>query len=315
MPIEKSEKIWMNGEFVDWDKAQIHVLTHALHYGSGVFEGIRAYETAKGAAVFRLTEHMERLHDSSKVYLMPVPYPVNELVEATKELIRQNNHDSCYIRPIVFRGYGEMGLNPLNSPVDVVIASWRWGTYLGDEGLKNGIKAMISSFSRIDPNSLPPAAKATGQYINSILAKMEAIYSNYEEAIMLDSRGFISEGTGENIFVVKNGVIHTPSTAASILEGITRDTIITLARDMGYEVIERDLVRSDLFLADEIFVTGTAAEITPIREVDKREIGKPGPITLALQERFFKVVKGEDDKYSHWLEYVKMEEKSSSSVS
>ena len=304
MPIEKVEKIWFNGEMVDWDKAQVHVLSHALHYGSGVFEGIRAYETPKGPAIFRLTEHIERLMDSSKIYLMPVPYSVEQLVEATKELVRVNKLKSSYIRPIIFRGYGEMGLNPLNSPVDVAIATWSWGTYLGEEGMKNGIKAMISSFRRIDPNSLPPAAKATGQYINSILAKLEAIYSNYEEAILLDSRGFVSEGTGENIFVVKNGVIHTPSTAASILEGITRDTVIELARDMGYEVIERDLVRSDLFLADEIFVTGTAAEITPIREVDKREIGKPGPVTIALQEKFFAAVKGEDAKYEHWLEYV-----------
>ncbi|HCG99838.1 MAG TPA: branched chain amino acid aminotransferase [Actinobacteria bacterium] len=304
MPIEKVEKIWFNGEMVDWDKAQVHVLSHALHYGSGVFEGIRAYETPKGPAIFRLTEHIERLMDSSKIYLMPVPYSVEQLVEATKELVRVNKLKSSYIRPIIFRGYGEMGLNPLNSPVDVAIATWSWGTYLGDEGMKNGIKAMISSFRRIDPNSLPPAAKATGQYINSILAKLEAIYSNYEEAILLDSRGFVSEGTGENIFVVKNGVIHTPSTAASILEGITRDTVIELARDMGYEVIERDLVRSDLFLADELFVTGTAAEITPIREVDKREIGKPGPVTIALQEKFFAAVKGEDAKYEHWLEYV-----------
>ncbi|MDI6816975.1 MAG: branched-chain amino acid transaminase [Actinomycetota bacterium] len=304
MPIEKVEKIWFNGEMVDWDKAQVHVLSHALHYGSGVFEGIRAYETPKGPAIFRLTEHIERLMDSSKIYLMPVPYSVAQLVEATKELVRVNKLNSSYIRPIIFRGYGEMGLNPLNSPVDVAIATWSWGTYLGDEGMKNGIKAMISSFRRIDPNSLPPAAKATGQYINSILAKLEAIYSNYEEAILLDSRGFVSEGSGENIFVVKNGVIHTPSTAASILEGITRDTVIELAEELGYEVLERDLVRSDLFLADEIFVTGTAAEITPIREVDKREIGKPGPVTISLQKKFFAVVKGEDEKYEHWLEYV-----------
>jgi branched-chain amino acid aminotransferase len=304
MPIDKVEKIWMNGELVDWDKAQVHVLTHALHYGSGVFEGIRAYETPKGTAVFRLKEHMERLHDSANVYLMPIPYSPDELCAATKELIKVNGLKSCYIRPIAFRGYGEMGLNPLNSTVDVSIAAWFWGTYLGDEGLKNGIRATISSFRRIDPNSLPPAAKATGQYLNSILAKIEAIHSNYEEAILLDSRGFVSEGSGENIFVIKNGVIHTPSTAASILEGITRDTVITLANDLGYEVIERDLVRSDLFLADEIFVTGSAAEITPICEVDTRVIGKPGPITKALQDKFFAVVKGEDEAYSHWLDYV-----------
>ena len=305
MPIEKVDKIWLNGEFVDWDKAHVHVLTHALHYGSGVFEGIRAYETAKGTAVFRLTEHIERLMDSAKIYLMPMPYSVEELVEATKELVRINKLKSCYIRPIAFRGYGEMGLNPLHSPVDVAVAAWSWGTYLGEDGLKNGIRAMVSSFNRIDPNSLPPAAKATGQYINSILAKLEAIHSNYEEAILLDSRGFVSEGTGENVFVVKNGIIHTPSTSASILQGITRDTVIELAKNLGYEVIERDLVRSDLFLADEIFITGTAAEITPIREVDKREIGSPGPVTVALQEKFFEVVKGEDDRYTDWLEYVR----------
>jgi branched-chain amino acid aminotransferase len=305
MPIKKVDKIWLNGEFVDWDKAHVHVLTHALHYGSGVFEGIRAYETAKGTAVFRLTEHIERLMDSAKIYLMPMPYSVEELVEATKELVRINKLKSCYIRPIAFRGYGEMGLNPLHSPVDVAVAAWSWGTYLGEDGLKNGIRAMVSSFNRIDPNSLPPAAKATGQYINSILAKLEAIHSNYEEAILLDSRGFVSEGTGENVFVVKNGIIHTPSTSASILQGITRDTVIELAKNLGYEVIERDLVRSDLFLADEIFITGTAAEITPIREVDKREIGSPGPVTVALQEKFFEVVKGEDDRYTDWLEYVR----------
>jgi branched-chain amino acid aminotransferase len=247
---------------------------------------------------------MERIHDSAKVYLMPVPYSVEQLCDVTKELIRINRLKSCYIRPLVYRGYGEMGLNPLNAPIDVSIAVWFWGTYLGDDGLKNGIRATISSFRRIDPNSLPPAAKATGQYINSILAKIEAIHSNYEEAILLDSRGFVSEGTGENIFVVKNGVIHTPSTAASILEGITRDTVIKLAKDLGYEVIERDLVRSDLFLADEIFVTGTAAEITPISEVDTRLIGKPGPVTKALQDKFLAVVKGEDETYSDWLDFV-----------
>jgi len=304
MPIDKVDKIWMNGKLVNWDDAKVHVLTHALHYGSGVFEGIRAYETDKGTAVFRLTDHMQRLLNSAKIYLKILPYSLDELVEATKETIRANNLRSCYIRPIAFRGYGEMGLNPLDAPVDIAIAVWSWGAYLGEDGLRNGIRAMVSSFQRIDPNALPPAAKATGQYINSILAKMEAIYGGFDEAIMLDSRGFVSEGSGENLFIIKNGVIYTPSTSASILEGITRDTVIKLARDMGLEVVERDLVRSDLFLADEIFCTGTAAEITPIREVDKREIGKPGEITKKLQEKFFAVVKGEEDKYSDWLEYV-----------
>lgn len=304
MPIEKVEKIWMNGRLIDWDDAKIHVLTHALHYGSGVFEGIRAYETDRGTAVFRLNEHIDRLYRSAKMYLMPMPYEPEELAEACRELVRVNGLKSCYIRPIAFRGYGEMGLNPLNAPVDVAIAVWAWGTYLGDEGLKHGIRAMISSFRRIDPNTLPPAAKATGQYINSILAKIEAIYSEYEEAILLDSRGFVSEGSGENLFIIKDGVIYTPSTAASILEGITRDTVITLARDMEYEVVERDLVRSDLFLADEMFCTGTAAEITPIREVDKRVIGEPGLITRALQTKFFSVVRGEDGDYDEWLDFV-----------
>lgn len=304
MPIDKVEKIWMNGKLVKWDDAQVHVLTHALHYGSGVFEGIRAYETKKGTAVFRLTDHMKRLFRSAKIYLMDLPYTLEELVEATKETIRANKLKSCYIRPIAYRSYGEMGLNPLGVPIDVSIAVWSWGAYLGEEGLENGISAMISSFQRIDPNALPPAAKATGQYINSILAKLEAIYGGFEEAILLDSRGFVSEGSGENIFIVKDGIIYTPSTAASVLEGITRDTVIKIAQDMGYEVVERDLVRSDLFLADEMFCTGTAAEITPIRELDKRVIGKPGPITRKLQEKFFGVVRGEEEKYLKWLEYV-----------
>lgn len=304
MPIDKTELIWMNGKLVPWDEAKVHVLTHALHYGSGVFEGIRAYETARGTAVFRLSDHIRRLLDSAKIYLMPIPYSAGELVAATKETVKANNMKSCYVRPIAFRGYGEMGLNPLSAPVDVAIAAWPWGAYLGDEGLKHGIRAMISSFQRIDPNTLPPASKATGQYINSILAKMEAIYSEYEEAIMLDTRGFVSEGSGENLFMVKNGVICTPATSASILEGITRDSVIAIARHLGYEVVERDLVRSDLFLADEIFCTGTAAEVTPIREVDKRVIGDPGPITRAIQDKFFEIVRGEDAEFGDWLELV-----------
>lgn len=304
MPIEAVKKIWMNGQLVDWAEAKVHVLTHALHYGSGVFEGIRAYETATGTAVFRLREHMERLERSAKIYLMELPYSVDQLIVATKETIKTNELKSCYIRPIAFRGYGEMGLNPLGCPVEVSIAVWPWGAYLGDEGFANGIKAMISSFRRIDPNSLPPAAKATGQYINSILARLEAVYSDYEEAIMLDSRGFVSEGTGENIFIVKNGAIFTPSTSSSALEGITRDTVMKIADDLGIAVTERDLVRSDLFLADEVFCTGTAAEIVPIREIDKREIKKPWPVTARLQEKFFSIVKGEDNKYSDWLDYI-----------
>lgn len=304
MPIPEAKYIWLNGEFVSWNEARVHVLTHALHYGSGVFEGIRAYKTNSGTAVFRLTDHIKRLFRSAKIYKMPIPYTVEELVEATKETIRRNELDSCYIRPIVFRGYGEMGLFPLKAPVDVAIAVWSWGAYLGEDGIKHGIRAKISSFRRIDPNTLPPAAKATGQYINSILAKIEVVEEGYDEAILLDTRGFVSEGSGENIFVVRNGKILTPSTAASILEGITRDSVIVLASELGYEVIERDLVRSDLYWADEVFFTGTAAEIVPIREIDGRQIGEPGPITRQLQDAFYSVIKGENPKYQDWLEHV-----------
>ncbi|HAW60210.1 MAG TPA: branched chain amino acid aminotransferase [Actinobacteria bacterium] len=304
MPIQKVDKIWMNGRLVDWDEAKVHILTHALHYGSGVFEGIRAYKTIKGTAVFRLTDHLKRMERSAKIYFMELPYTVAELAEATKELIRVNKLDGCYIRPIAYRGYGEMGLYPMNAPVDVAIAVWPWGAYLGEEGIKKGIRAKISSFRRIEPNSLPPAAKATGQYINSILAKMEAIFSDYDEAILLDSKGMVSEGSGENLFVVRDGIIYTPSTGASVLEGITRDTVMKIAADVGYKVMEKDFVRSDLYFADEAFFTGTAAEIVPIREIDNRPIGEPGPITRKLQDRFYTIVRGEDEKYRDWLEFV-----------
>jgi branched-chain amino acid aminotransferase len=304
MPVPKAKYIWMNGKFLEWDEAKVHVLTHALHYGSGVFEGIRAYSTKKGTAVFRLTDHIKRFFRSAKIYFMDIPYTLNELVETTKELIRKNGLESCYIRPIAFRGYGEMGLFPLKCPVDVAIAAWTWGVYLGEEGIKNGIRVKISSFRRIDPNALPPAAKATGQYINSILAKVEAVSDGYDEAILLDTKGVVSEGSGENIFIVKNGKLITPTTSSSILEGITRDSILTLAREMGIEIWERDIVRSDLYWADEAFFTGTAAEVVPIREVDNRSIGKPGPITKKLQEAFYAVIRGEDSGHEEWLECV-----------
>jgi branched-chain amino acid aminotransferase len=304
MPIPETEKIWMNGKLVDWKDAKIHVLTHALHYGSGVFEGIRCYNTEKGPAVFRLVEHMERLEDSARIYMKKVPYSTDELCRAAKDLIKANKLNECYIRPIVYRGYGEMGLNPLKCPVDVSIAAWKWGSYLGEEGLKNGIRAKISSFQRISPNILPSGAKGTGQYLNSILAKLEALDVGYDEAILLDNRGFISEGPGENIFIVTNGVIYTPPEHASILMGLTRDTAMKLARDMGYEVKETDLTRGMLYLADEAFFTGSAAEITPIRLVDGREIGKPGPVTKAIQAKYFDVVRGRDKKYADWLDYV-----------
>ncbi len=304
MPIQKVKKIWMNGKLVNWDDAKVHILTHALHYGSGVFEGIRCYKTDDGPAVFRHREHMERLQDSASIYHMKLPYSVEELMDATKELIRENGLEECYIRPIAYRGYGEMGLNPLNVPIDVAIAVWPWGAYLGDEGIKNGIRTMISSFQRISPKSLPPFAKCTGTYVNSILSKLESLHAGCDEAIVLDYRGFISEGPGENLFMIKSGKIFTPPEHASILVGITRDTAITIAKDLGYDVIETDITRGQLYLADELFFTGTAAEITPIREVDGIEIEKPWPITKAIQEKFYATIKGKDDNYKDWLDYI-----------
>jgi branched-chain amino acid aminotransferase len=305
MPIEKTAKIWMDGELVDWDDARIHVLTHTLHYGSGVFEGIRAYPTDDGPAVFRLTDHMRRLHQSAHLFLMDLPYSLEELVEATRETIQVNQVESCYIRPIVYLGYGEMGLNPLPCPVNVSIAVWPWGTYLGDEGIKHGVRMKVSSWRRMDPNVNPVAAKGTGIYINSSLAKVEALKAGYDEAILLNTHGYIAECTGENLFVVKDGVLLTPPLASGALEGITRDSVITIARDHGYEVHETDLVRSDLYAADEAFLTGTAAEIVPMRSVDDREIGEPGEITRKIQETYFAVVHGEVEQYKHWLDYVR----------
>ncbi len=304
MPIQEVSKIWMNGKLIEWGDAKIHLLTHALHYGSGVFEVIRCYKAAKGPAVFRLKEHMKRLHDSAEVYLMQIPYSVDELCKATKDLIKANKLEECYIRPIAFRGYGEMGLNPLDAPVETAIAVWPWGTYLGEEGLKNGIRAKISSFQRIDSNTLPPRVKATGQYINSILAKMEVLECGFDEAIMLDSRGMISEGPGENIFIVKDNILYTPPEHASILPGITRNTVLELADEMNQSVKVTDVDRGLLYTADEAFFTGTAAEITPIREVDGHSIGKPGPVTKKIQEKFFDIVKGKNSKYEHYLDYV-----------
>jgi branched-chain amino acid aminotransferase len=304
MPIQEVEKIWMNGKLVDWHDAKIHVLTHALHYGSGVFEGIRCYNTIEGPAVFRLKEHIDRLFDSAKLYFMDIPFSREELRDACKEVIRANGLKECYIRPIAFRGYGEMGLNPLNCPVDVAIAVWPWGAYLGEEGLKKGIRVKTSSFQRIAPNILPPLAKATGQYINSILGKLESLNSGYDEALMLDYRGFVSEGPGENIFMVKNNIIYTPPEQASILRGITRNSVITIAKDLGFEVRETDITRGELYLADEVFFTGTAAEITPIREIDGYKIGDPGKITRKIQQKFFEIIRGKDKKYISWLDFL-----------
>ena len=305
MPLDKVEKIWMDGTLVDWDDAKVHVLTHTLHYGSGVFEGIRAYPTAQGAAVFRLTDHIVRLFNSAKIFMIDIPYTPDQLIDAVKETIRVNNLDGCYIRPLVYLGYGEMGLNPLPCPVNVSIAVWPWGTYLGDEGVKHGVRMKVSSWQRHDPNALPPAAKGVGMYMNSSLAKVEALNAGYDEAILLSPQGYVSECTGENIFVVRRGRIITPPVSAGALEGITQDTIVTIARDLGYDFEVGNILRSDLYTADEAFLSGTAAEIVPIRSVDDRVIGEPGPMTRAIQDVFFATVKGENDRYKDWLEHVR----------
>jgi branched-chain amino acid aminotransferase len=306
VPITEVEKIWMDGELVDWQKAQVHVLSHALHYGSGVFEGIRAYETSRGAAVWHLDEHLRRLYRSAKLYHLEIPFSREALTEAAKDVIRANALRSCYVRPLVFRGYGEMGVNPLEAPVNVVIAVWPWGAYLGEDALERGVRVKVSSWRRNPQNSLPAAAKATGQYINSVLAKVESLKAGYDEAVMLNDHGYITDGSGENIFVVRKGILFTPPTQAGSLDGVTRETVITLARELGYEVREENLVRTDLYNADECFFTGTAAELTPIREVDDREVGEGhrGPITKELQSAFFAATKGEDPKHTDWLTYV-----------
>jgi len=305
MPIQTVDKIWMDGELVPWADAKVHILTHSLHYGSGVFEGVRAYSTSQGPAVFRLTDHINRLFNSAKVYLIDIPFTPEQLVEGVKETVRINNLDACYIRPIVYLGYGEMGLNPLPCPVNVSIAVWPWGTYLGDEGIKRGVRTKISTWQRHDPNAVPVAAKGTGMYANSSMAKVEALKAGYEEAILLSPQGYVSECTGENLFIVKHGRILTPPTAAGALEGITQHSVTTIARDLGYEVVEANLLRTDLYLAEEAFLTGTAAEVVPIRSVDDREIGDPGPITRAIQDTYFATVRGEVDRYKDWLEHVR----------
>jgi branched-chain amino acid aminotransferase len=304
MPLQKVDKIWMDGELVDWDDAKIHILTHSLHYGCGVFEGIRAYATASGPAVFRLTDHIVRLFDSAKIFMLDIPYTVEQLIAATKETVRVNGLASCYIRPLVYLGYGEMGLNPLPCPVNVSIAVWPWGSYLGDEGIKRGVRMKISSWQRHDPNAMPPAAKGTGMYINSSMAKVEALKAGYDEAILLSPQGYVSECTGENIFVVKRGRIITPPVSAGALQGITQSSVMTIARDLGIECEVGHILRSDLYTADEAFLSGTAAEVVPIRSVDDREIGDPGPITRQVQDVFFAAIKGEVDRYKDWCEHV-----------
>ncbi|GMQ85923.1 MAG: branched-chain amino acid transaminase [Acidimicrobiia bacterium] len=298
--------IWKDGELIPWDEANVHVLSHGLHYGTGAFEGIRCYETKRGPAVFRLTEHMERLARSCKALGIPVDWTADELVKAAKELFAVNELRSGYIRPIVFYGSGSMGLNPAGAAVHTFIATWEWGAYLGEEGVQNGISVKVSSWRRISHESLPPNAKITGGYVNSILAKQEALRGGYDEALMLNTDGFVAEGSGENLFVVRDGAVRTPPISAGVLEGLTRDTMITLLRDDGVEVTETRVTRTDLSYADEMFLTGTAAEVTPIRLVDDQPVGEggPGPITRRAQQRFMEVATGEDDRYTDWLEYV-----------
>ncbi len=302
--MEKAETIWMNGEFVAWDDAKVHVLSHGLHYGTGVFEGIRAYDTDRGTAVFRHREHLERLIKSGELYYLEIPYSVEEMREATNELIRRNGLASCYIRPLAFRGYGEMGLFAKGSPVEVTIATWPWGAYLGEESKLEGVRAKVSSWRRIGPSGLIPHAKASGQYLNSILAKTESANAGYDEAILLDERGMVCEGSGENIFVVREGQIITPPHTASILDGISRKSVMQVAQDLGFNVVERDIARSELYLAEEMFLTGTAAELVPVREIDDHAINCPGEITRAIQAKYEDALHGRAPEYSEWLDPV-----------
>ena len=304
MPITPTHKIWMNGQLVDWEDAKIHILTHTLHYGTGVFEGIRAYETSRGPAVFRLTDHIVRMHNSAKIMMMDMPYSVEELVAATKATVKSTGLPSCYVRPIAYYGYGEMGLNTLPCSVDVAIACWPWGAYLGDDAVEKGVRMKISSWSRHDHNTMPPASKTTGNYVNSSLAKVEALKAGYDEAIMLNPQGLVSECTGENIFCVRNGRIITPPLASGALEGITQSSVTAIARDLGYEIVVGDLARSDLYVAEEIFVCGTAAEISSVNSVDDRDIPCPGPITKSIADIYTKAVRGQVDRYKDWVEHV-----------
>ena len=302
MPITTTPKIWMNGTLVDWADAKVHVLTHTLHYGTGVFEGIRAYETAGGPAAFRLTDHIERLFDSAKILMMDIPYTVDELVQAAKNTIRSTGLPSCYVRPIAYYGYGEIGVNTLQCKVDVAIACWPWGAYLGDDALTKGVRMKISSWTRHDHNTMPPAAKTTGNYVNSSLAKVEALKAGYDEGIMLNRAGLVSECTGENIFVSRRGKLITPPLSSGALEGITQNSVSVIARELGIDVVIGDIARSDLYIADEIFVCGTAAEVSSVNSVDDRVVPCPGPLTMAIAETYGQAVRGELPQYAHWCE-------------
>ena len=303
---DKNLKIWMDGELVDWKDAKIHVLSHVVHYGSAVFEGIRCYNNKKGSAVFRLNDHVKRLFNSAKIYKMPIPYTQEEIANAIKDTIKINNLKSCYVRPITYRGYGELGVSPLNCPVNTTIAVWEWGSYLGEEGMKNGVNVGVSSWRKPAPDTLPTLAKAAANYMNSQLAKIEATENGFDECIQLDYAGHIEEGSGENIFLVKDNTLYTPTLSSSVLDGITRASIMQISKDLGYDVIERPLPREDLYLADEVFFTGSAAEVTPIRSIDGRQvgIGSRGPVTEEIQSKFFEIVEGKtEDKYN-WLNYI-----------
>ena len=308
--MEKAEYIWQSGKFVPWDEAQVHVLSHGLHYGTGVFEGVRCYDGEQGPAIFRHKDHLKRLDESAKLYYLDLPYTQEEIGEATRELVRKNGLRDCYIRPLAFRGYGEMGLYAKSAPVEMIIAAWPWGAYLGEEGVKHGIRAKVSSWRRVSSAGLIPHAKASGTYLNSILAKTESANAGYEEAILLDERGFVCEGSGENIFVVKDGKVITPPQVAAILDGISRKSVMTILEDFGYTVIERDLARSELYLADEVFMCGTAAEVVPVREIDDHPLGEPGEVTRMVQAKFNDAIYGRAPEYSEWLDLVGEPEKS-----
>jgi branched-chain amino acid aminotransferase len=301
--MQETEKIWMNGELVDWADARIHVGTHGLHYGTGVFEGIRCYATDRGPAVFRLTDHIQRLDNSARLLYMQLPYSVEELKAASLETIAVNGLDACYLRPVAFFGYGELGVHCGDNPVDVAIMAFPWGAYLGEESQTAGVRAMVSSWRRVGPNTIPHAAKATGVYLNSMLATHEARRAGYDEALMLTDNGFLADGPGETVFMVKDGTVFTPDLSASILPGITRDTIIQIAQDLGHEVVQKPIIRSDLYLADEVFMAGTAVEITPVASVDDHEIGV-GPLTIELQKAYKDTVTGKSERWSQWLDYA-----------
>lgn len=307
MPFNKADKIWMNGKMVNWDDAKIHVLSHVIHYGSSVFEGMRCYNTPKGPACFRLQEHTDRLFNSAKIYRMEIPFTRDQINEAILSLIAINKLNECYIRPIVYRGYDTLGVDPRKCPVDVTIAAWSWGKYLGEDAMDNGVSVCVSSWNRNAPNTMPMMAKAGANYMNSQLIKLEAISHGYVEGIALDTRGMVSEGSGENIFVVQRGALVTPSFCCSILPGITRNTVITLAYETGMKVIEQPIPREALYIADEVFFTGSAAEITPISRIDGIEIGtgKAGEYTKKLQKRFFDIVEGRMPDEHHWLTFVR----------